>query len=67
MDNIDIHKFDGASYDEERLIAHGVLDAALEDERDATGTAIISPTLACFIECRIAMVLREYKYAHRCL
>ena len=55
----------GASYDEERLIARGVVDAALEDERDAIGTVRISPTLACFIECRIAMALREY--AHHCL
>ena len=62
----DIHKFDGYSRDIPRLIAQGVIDAAIEDLRDATGEAELDPLLACFLECRIAMAVRGYEDALGC-
>lgn len=46
--------------DHAKFIAHDVLCRAIEDEACQNGIAQITPTLACFIEFRIAEILRPH-------
>ena len=46
--------------DHAKFIAHDVLCRAIEDEVGYSGGAQIAPTLACFIEFRIAEILRPH-------
>jgi hypothetical protein len=46
--------------DHAKFIAHDVLSRAIEDEARYAGAANITVTLACFIEFRIAEILRPH-------
>jgi hypothetical protein len=62
----DLNKFDGASLpDEAYETADAIVEAALEDERDHKGHVELSPTLACFLTCRIAQAIRELNANYR--
>lgn len=52
--------FDGKGDDDgARVFAKAIVDLAINDEIDHRGSANVSETLACFLECRIAEALRK--------
>lgn len=56
----DPKKFDGHGRDDEILVAsREIVQAACSDEVDARGSYELTPSLSCYLQFRIAEVLRQ--------